>query len=333
MKRYIVGIDGGGTKMKLKAFYADMLLSAEPAEPDKHFPAETVYAAAGVSESGGSNLTAESEEKVRGNLRELFRDLFDNHGLHADSCACVCLGTAGATGGARAQKLTGFLKEILPSAHIIVTSDIYTSLYGGTLSDMGIVLNSGTGSFCFGRDENGESCRVGGWGHIISDEGSGYYIGQRVLNAVTKSIDGRGERTSMADMVSDAVGGNTNQDIVDFVHSGRQTKKDIASFALVCEKAFSEHDKVAGEITAGAAAELASMVRPVVRKLGLSDKQVSCVYTGSILTKFEGLRNITASLINSEFPAVRFEPCREDAAWGAVLICLEWLKFNQNSIR
>ncbi len=130
----------------------------------------------------------------------------------------------------------------------------------------------------------------------------------------------------MSKMVFDKVGGITNQNIVDYVYGGKYTKKDIASFAVICEKAFDLGDESAKKIVSDAAGELFAMLEAVVRELKMCDMAVSCVYTGSILNRFAGVRNIVADLIMRSFPGISFEPCREDAAWGAVLMCLEWMK-------
>jgi N-acetylglucosamine kinase-like BadF-type ATPase len=52
----------------------------------------------------------------------------------------------------------------------------------------GILLIAGTGSVAFAR-KNGKVTRAGGWGPILSDEGSGYWIGLRALLHYVRSLD------------------------------------------------------------------------------------------------------------------------------------------------
>src|SRR5205085_1278058 len=61
----------------------------------------------------------------------------------------------------------------------------------------GIVIIAGTGSIVYGRNQRGEAARAGGWGHLIGDEGSGYWIGREALAAVMRAEDGRGPSTRM----------------------------------------------------------------------------------------------------------------------------------------
>lgn len=58
------------------------------------------------------------------------------------------------------------------------------------------------GSILFGKDEKGVIHRVGGFGRLIGDEGSGYSIGRKALNAVSKSSDGRGEETLISELLN-----------------------------------------------------------------------------------------------------------------------------------
>ena len=48
-----------------------------------------------------------------------------------------------------------------------------------------MVVIAGTGSIAVGVDADGRTARAGGWGHILGDEGSGYDLGHRGLNAAT----------------------------------------------------------------------------------------------------------------------------------------------------
>ena len=71
------------------------------------------------------------------------------------------------------------------------------ALQAGVGDAAGIVIVSGTGSIAYGRNEHGEASRAGGWGYVLGDEGSGYWIGRLALRAVVRHADGRGRVTSL----------------------------------------------------------------------------------------------------------------------------------------
>ena len=59
------------------------------------------------------------------------------------------------------------------------------------------MLIAGTGSIAYGRDAEGRAARAGGWGYVLGDEGSGYWLGRQALRAVVRSSDGRGPATAL----------------------------------------------------------------------------------------------------------------------------------------
>jgi N-acetylglucosamine kinase-like BadF-type ATPase len=63
-----------------------------------------------------------------------------------------------------------------------------TALAGSFEGEEGIILISGTGSVLYGLSAE-KIYRIGGWGRVIGDEGSGYWIGKRALNVITREFD------------------------------------------------------------------------------------------------------------------------------------------------
>ena len=65
----------------------------------------------------------------------------------------------------------------------------------------GVLVVVGTGSMAWGRDPRGKEIRVGGWGALLGDEGSGYWLGLEGLRAVARAWDGRGPSTLLTEKV------------------------------------------------------------------------------------------------------------------------------------
>ena len=55
----------------------------------------------------------------------------------------------------------------------------------------GIAVISGTGSVAWGR-RDGQHARAGGWGYLLGDEGSGYWVAREAVRRTLARID-RGE--------------------------------------------------------------------------------------------------------------------------------------------
>ena len=303
--KYVIGIDGGGTKTHLKALDLQRKLVGE-------------------AWGGASNLTALSAHQVKQNLEHLLTGFYDQAGLSPKDCAAVCLGTAGASSDTSQKILTAILAEICPDIPALLTNDALPILYGNTPSGSGIVLIAGTGSLCMARDSKGTLWRVGGWGHLIGDEGSGYHIACRMLNAVMRAFDGRGEQTVLTDFILEHLALSSPMELVDYVYQSGNGKRELASLSVLCDKAFALGDSVAQKIYREEAANLCEMVATGAQQLSSTeDGPFLCIYTGGIITKSIPLRHMLCESLRQKAPEVILQACSQDAAYGCALMALE----------
>ena len=96
--------------------------------------------------------------------------------------------------------------SLAPDDFIGVDHDLRVALMGGLAGEAGIVLIAGTGSSCYGRDEQGRSWQAGGWGPVLDDPGSSYWLGRQAMIAAVRDHDGRGEPRRLRARVMDALG-------------------------------------------------------------------------------------------------------------------------------
>lgn len=298
---YLIGIDGGGTKTLLRAADSGTL------------------ALLGEAKGGASNLTALPEKEVQGNLDGLLADFFAQSGLSPDGCCGAVLGSAGAGSPDARGRLQGMLAALLPKSRILVEDDALPVLYAGTETGVGMILISGTGSICLGRNEAGKRFRAGGWGHLIGDEGSGYALGRDVLTAVMEQFDGRGPKTMLTEMVFDRLGLQEPMEIIDWTYRRGNGKSEIAALSALCEKAALAGDQTALAIFNKAAYELARMAMAVAKKL--PGKHRICVCSGGNLTKAPLLREKLAAKLGG----VQLVLSERDAADGCLLMAREMM--------
>ena len=145
---FIAGIDGGGTSTKLEIRTAG-----------NRFVRRESF--------GAFNISAIGEEGFAARLREVLAACGDM----AD-CAAICFGSAGISVGAAGEIIRRELADAGFAGRLILRGDHEIALRGA-ITGAGGILIAGTGSICCGVDENGRFARVGGWGHLIDDGGSG----------------------------------------------------------------------------------------------------------------------------------------------------------------
>ena len=98
------------------------------------------------------------------------------------------------------------MRRIGARARILVTNDALIALVAGAGVGPGVVVIAGTGSIAYGRNAHDEAARAGGWGYILADEGSGFWIGRQALRAVVRAADGRGPATALTPLVLEFFG-------------------------------------------------------------------------------------------------------------------------------
>jgi N-acetylglucosamine kinase-like BadF-type ATPase len=141
-------------------------------------------------------------------------------------------------------------------------------LLGALDNAIGVALIAGTGSIALGRDTHGATTRAGGWGHVMGDEGSGYDLGRRALQAAARAADGRGAPTLLLDLLlqhwqlkkADAMIGEVYPD---------DDKGKIARLSTYVFQAARQNDAIAQAIIEQAAHELALAVLTVSDALDL----------------------------------------------------------------
>ena len=162
MNDIVVGIDAGASKTR--AFAVDR--------------AGTVV---GRGAGGGGNLLTSPDPQ--GAIAAALAEALGGRG--ADAIVLSCAGGDRETERTRGHEILTRLAP--PGAKLLVTHDAIAALYAGNPTGCGVVLIAGTGSIAYGRNEEGEEDRAGGWGYLIGDEGSAVWCGLEALRAISRS--------------------------------------------------------------------------------------------------------------------------------------------------
>lgn len=175
-KRYVIGLDGGGTSTKLVIGDVGGNILA-------------------YLETASTNIKSNPEAVVKKLLHEAVEILLIKIDASPDDVVHVFLALAGGDRPEDQIRWQQWVRESLPSSSITVRNDAVAALLSGTLSYDGAVLIAGTGSICYSLSNCGQQVnRVGGWGYLFGDEGSGFSIGTDALRQLMQGHDGRKAR-------------------------------------------------------------------------------------------------------------------------------------------
>ncbi|NSW89192.1 MAG: hypothetical protein HPY74_00680 [Firmicutes bacterium] len=163
-----------------------------------------------------------------------------------------------------------------------IFGDDLNAFYSALLKPYGIIVLSGTGSFALGINREGKKHKLGGWGPILGDEGSGYFIGILCLKSVIKEYEETGLKTTLTPKVLDFFGIKEVTELRKKVYSEECNRSIISSLSKIVHESARDGDVVAIEIINNAAKHLAEYVRVIVEKLNMYDKEYDVVLTGGI---------------------------------------------------
>jgi N-acetylglucosamine kinase-like BadF-type ATPase len=299
-----LGVDGGGTRTRAAIVAADGRM-------------------VGHGEAGPSNPRSVGRDAARDAIADAVRIARRESGAPDGPFAAAFLGLAGVASARDRDEARAIVRELAlaPDEAIGVDHDLRIALAGGLGGEPGIVLIAGTGSSCYGRTSEGISWRSGGWGPLIDDVGSGYWIGVRSLAAVARAIDGRGAPTSLRDSLGGAIGLDDVEDLLRMTGRDGLARDRIASLAPVVLAADAEGDAVAHEIVRSGIDELARMVQAVAQNLGWLSESVSLVFTGGLATNTT-VRNELELVIAKRAENVRMVDAQLSPVMGAAHLAL-----------
>lgn len=193
--------------------------------------------------------------------------------------------------------------------------DSITSFLGALGDARGAVVAAGTGVVTLGVGP-ARVARVDGWGWIMGDAGSGYWIGREALDAAMRAFDRRGPQTTLRDRV-EARWPDLASAYID-LQADPDRVAVVASFAAEVAHAAAEGDDVARRISARAGTELALSVETALRRVEAERGARVCAIGG--VMRSESVREaFTARIVASDLAATPVAP-RGDGLDGAVTL-------------
>jgi N-acetylglucosamine kinase-like BadF-type ATPase len=302
-----LGVDGGGTKT------AYALLDAQGHVRAQHVGPSVSHLVAGLPHA--QKVLSEGIEAVLAKAALTPSDLtFSFLGLPA-------YGEDSAT----LDRLNALPASVLKSGRYRCDSDMVCSWAGSLAGADGISVIAGTGSMAYGEYE-GRTARSGGWGEIIGDEGSAYWIAREGMNLFSRMSDGRAVRGPLYDLVRQRLGISADLDLCARVYGVEvNTRSAFAQFAPLVHDAARAGDVQAVSIFHRAAAELVGCVLAARRSLQVpEDARIPVSHTGSVLEGATILldafkRAVASASLPLEYRAPKYSPDIGAALYAARL--------------
>ncbi len=299
---YVFGVDGGASKSR------SILITDQ---------GRVVY----VGKGPGVNYHEVGTSRVSSTIQRHFKDALEAARANPSECIGVCLGLAGVGRESDQRMLVPLFDDLFGKDHYLLTNDADIALTGGTLSEDGIIVLAGTGSMVYGRNREQVNARVGGYGPMISDEGSGYKMAISGLKAIAHSHDGFHGPTRIKDFFFNALNVSDFDEMIQLVNSSSLNREKIAALAPLVIRAASEDDPIADEIINHEADQLAIAVEVLHKKLQLPDR-IDVVLSGGLFAEDSYYGQMVKRKIKYLLPGANVISPRLEPVIGAGLYAL-----------
>lgn len=299
LPRLYLGIDGGGSRLRVVLADAEL----------------TVY---GRAEAATANPSLLGQDRAASILQQTVRGALGGHA--PGRVAAVAAGVAGAAASHSSAWLTRVLREVLPAALVVPSADYEIALVGAHGRRLGVIVLAGTGALAYGVNERGEHALAGGWGHLLGDEGGGYWLGREGLRAVLRAADGRGPATALSQVLLSALSLRAPEDVIPWLYHDMETPARTAAIAALAPlvlQAAGAGDAATLQIANEAAVELACAAQAVRCRLSATD--LPFAFAGGLLTAPNPLSVALCQRLGLGEPPLPLHP----PVIGAVLLARE----------
>ncbi len=279
-RRLVLGLDIGGSSTRARLAEAG----------------RTVAEAAG----GSASLTAVGDEAAAAALAAVLAD------LGRPAVAAAVAGAAGCDTPEALGRMRALLTAALPGAAVDAVHDTRLVLAAAGL-DAGIALIAGTGSVAYGVAPDGREARAGGWGHLLGDEGSGYWVVREAVRRVLAEDDRGDPPGTLARRLLAETGVADPPMLITHLHRHREP----ARWAALSHAALEAEPGLA----AAAAAELAGAAVTVAGRLRLEGP---VVLAGGLLLGEPALTAATEAALAAALPGAAVLRAGDDPVAGAV---------------
>ena len=279
--KYVIGVDGGGTKTKAAAYTLD----------DKEI---------GKSHAGFGNLLLHFDKAVSNIIYAIEQCKSSiNEQNASEECLCIYLGAAGMETGDYKEKLETLLTEKL-NCKVQAFNDSVLAHAAIHKGEDGILTISGTGSISYGLYK-GKKATTGGWGHILGDEGSGYYIALEAFKRITLEEDLGLVKSELTRTIMSMLNIEKANDMKEFIYSA--SKADIAAYTPIVVELAKSSELNSIRILKQAGKELALMTERLHKKIGINEP-INIGIKGSVLANVDIVKEEFRNYFEINLPSV-----------------------------
>lgn len=289
-KRYLISIDGGGTKTAFCVY--DCLTESSH-----------------TLTCGGGNYKTHGIETVRERIEQGLREALPGTEDIPSAVRFLVMGISGCDSGRDVEIYTEMMQSLGFAPEQMLICNDSEMLFRSVADAPGICVVAGTGTIALSFETNGKICRAGGWGAPISDEGSGYWIGAEMIRCFLEWVDGIGRDAPFFTQLA-AVSPSGNAEEAAAILADLHPAQTAEWAKTILEAA--ETDILSEKIVKAAAGKTALLASSVYRKSNFQKETEVCIVESGSLFKNELYGNAFRDALKRLIPADNFHILRSD---------------------
>lgn len=303
--RVVIGIDGGGTKTRFAAY--NLI--------EKRMMATCVL--------GGTDYKQDGYDLVIERIQNGISTLLEACG--SPELAAIGFGMPGYSENPIGDhEMEVRLKRCFGQIPIFLFNDVYVAFEGAHYGKSGILVVAGTGSLAYGRDDEGTIERCGGWSEFFGDEGSGYWIGKKLLESFSKQSDGRRGKTQLYQLVKNYFGllpEESDFEILLRKECNSGNRAATASLNYIVKQAADMGDTQALEILNQSAKEISELICALIRKLHFQGN-IAVAFSGGLFNMEQYITKPVDNILKKNYNLTLIKPYLGPCC-GAVILAIE----------
>lgn len=234
----------------------------------------------------------------------------------------VFAGTRGLSIAGRRERLELELHTRFPQATVQVSNDAHIGLWGALAGQPGVAVIAGAGSIALARTQDGREGRAGGWGYLLGDEGSGYWIGREALITYLRMLERGTTASRLAALVTETTTKTTVVDTLGWFYRGTDQVARLAALAPLVTQAAHGGDRDAAHILEAAGAALADLASTAVRQVFAEPEEIQVVTIGGVWSAGPPLDDAFNTRLNQQLPRARRVKPRLLPVGGSLLLAM-----------
>jgi len=293
--KYVLGVDGGGTKTEC--------VLMDPA-------GKTIARCF----SGPSNPYRVGVESATWEIEKAADLCLQEARVTRNGVVAIGAGLAGTGNPELKEGMRVSLERAFPGAAVSILTDLETALAAAGEGPV-IVLVAGTGSAAIGRNAQGEVWRTGGLGPRLGDDGSAFDIGSRAVAKAAKEREERGTDSPVGLKILEQLGYASWQELQE--RANAQPDQVFPMVFPIVAAAADAGDPTAREILFQAADQLSCLVSAVAEHSSMGRENFRIVKTGGTVGRCAFLDAQLDAALKRVLPAAQIGGLRMSPAEAA----------------